>query len=85
MARPPWTYEQEPRGHLGLLTDTDEGILIGAWAVSPLAGEWIHQASLAIRAKIPIAVLHDQVAQFPSYSEAFQMALDNLKYRKETL
>lgn len=81
----PWTYEQEPRGHLGLLTDTDEGILIGAWAVSPLAGEWIHQASLAIRARIPIAALHDQVAQFPSYSEAFQMALENLKYRKETL
>lgn len=81
----PWTYEQEPRGHLGLLTDTDKGTLIGAWAVSPLAGEWIHQASLAIRARIPIAVLHDQVAQFPSYSEAFQMALDNLKYRKELL
>jgi dihydrolipoamide dehydrogenase len=81
----PWTYEQEPRGNLGILTDTDEGILIGAWAVSPLAGEWIHQASLAIRAKVPIAVLHDQVAQFPSYSEAFQTALDNLKYRKETL
>lgn len=81
----PWTYEQEPRGSLGLLTDTDTGTLIGAWAVSPLAGEWIHQASLAIRAKIPIAVLHDQAAQFPSYSEAFQMALDNLKYRKETL
>ncbi|HEY1158467.1 MAG TPA: NAD(P)/FAD-dependent oxidoreductase, partial [Arthrobacter sp.] len=80
----PWTYEREPRGHLGLLTDTDKGTLIGAWAVSPLAGEWIHQASLAIRARIPIAVLHDQVAQFPSYSEAFQAALDTLKYRKET-
>ena len=82
LARPS-TYEQEPRGHLGLLTDTDKGLLIGAWAVSPLAGEWIHQASLAIRARIPIAVLHDQVAQFPSYSESFQMALDKLKYRKE--
>ncbi|GAC1373666.1 MAG: NAD(P)/FAD-dependent oxidoreductase [Pseudarthrobacter sp.] len=79
----PWTYEREPRGHLGLLTDTDKGVLIGAWAVSPLAGEWIHQASLAIRARIPISVLHDQVAQFPTYSEAFQAALDKLKYRKE--
>lgn len=81
----PWTYEKEPRGHLGLLTDTSSGTLIGAWAVSPLAGEWIHQASLAIRNRIPISALHDQVAQFPSYSEAFQMALDNLKYRKEML
>ncbi|GGI02269.1 dihydrolipoyl dehydrogenase family protein [Arthrobacter liuii] len=79
----PWTYEREPRGHLGLLTDTNKGVLIGAWAVSPLAGEWIHQASLAIRARIPISVLHDQVAQFPTYSEAFQAAFDKLKYRKE--
>lgn len=79
----PSTYERDPRGDLGLLTDTDKGVLIGAWAISPLAGEWIHQASLAIRARIPIAVLHDQVAQFPSYSEAFQAALDKLKYRKE--
>lgn len=81
----PSTYEREPRGHLGLLTDTDEGILIGAWAVSPMAGEWIHQASLAIRAKIPLAVLHDQVAQYPTYSEAIVMALDKLRYRKEWL
>jgi dihydrolipoamide dehydrogenase len=79
----PWTYEREARGHLGLLTDIDRGILIGAWAVSPLAGEWIHQASLAIRARIPISVLRDQVAQFPTYSEAFQAALDKLRYRKE--
>ena len=34
-------------------------VLVGAWAVAPLAGEWIHQAVLAIRAEIPRAVLKD--------------------------
>lgn len=74
----PWTYERDPRGHLGLLADTDRKVLIGAWAVAPMAGEWIHQASLAIRAKIPIDTLRDQVAQYPTYNEAYLAALDEL-------
>jgi dihydrolipoamide dehydrogenase len=61
-----------------LLADRDRGVLVGAWAVAPLASEWIHQAALAIRAQIPIAVLLDQVAQFPSYSEAYLIALEQL-------
>ncbi len=74
----PWTYERDPRGALGLLADRDRGVLAGAWAVAPLASEWIHQAALAIRAQIPISVLLDQVAQFPTYSEAYLAALEKL-------
>src|SRR6266542_2700549 len=74
----PWTYERDPRGTLGLLADRDRRVLAGAWAVAPLASEWIHQASLAIRAQLPIGVLLDQVAQFPTYSEAYLAALERL-------
>lgn len=77
----PWTYETEPRGRLGLLADAEADVLIGAWAVAPLAGEWIHQAALAIRARIPIEVLLDQVAQFPTYAEAYLTALEALPRR----
>ncbi len=75
----PWTYEEDPRGFLGLLADTDSKTLVGAWAIGPMAGEWIHHASLAIRTKIPIDTLRDQVAQFPTYHEAYQAALDGLE------
>lgn len=75
----PWTYEKDPVGNLGLLVDTDAKVLIGAWAVAPLAGEWIHHASLAIRARLPLDTLRDQVAQFPTYHEAYLAALDNIK------
>ena len=56
-----------------------EFVLIGAWAVGPQAGEWIHQASLAIRTQLPLETLLDQVAQFPTYHEAYQAALEQLE------
>jgi dihydrolipoamide dehydrogenase len=74
----PWTYEENPRGSLSLVADRERGVLVGAWAVAPLAGEWIHQASQAIRAEIPIETLLDSVAQFPTYSEAYLEALERL-------
>lgn len=53
----------------------------GSWSAPgrrPLASEWIHYTALAIRAKIPISVLLDQVAQFPAYTEAWLAALEQL-------
>lgn len=74
----PYTFEKQPRGTFGLVADRTEQRLLGAYAVAPLAGEWIHQASLAIRARIPLPVLRDQVAQYPTYSEAYLTALEAL-------
>ncbi|PLS83334.1 MAG: pyridine nucleotide-disulfide oxidoreductase, partial [Actinobacteria bacterium] len=75
----PYTYEKDPRGRFGLVADRGRGILIGAWAVAPQASEWIHQATQAIRAEIPIDTLVDGVAQFPTYSEAYVKALERLE------
>jgi dihydrolipoamide dehydrogenase len=74
----PWTYQTEPVGTLGLLADRSRGVLVGAWAVAPLAGEWIHQAAQAIRVGIPITTLLDGIAQFPTYSEGYLNALESL-------
>lgn len=74
----PWTYEEDPRGTLSLVADRELRVLVGAWAVAPLAGEWIHQASQAIRAEIPLEKLLDSVAQFPTYSEAYLEVLEKL-------
>jgi dihydrolipoamide dehydrogenase len=74
----PWTFESEPRGDLAVIADRERGVVIGAWAVSPLASEWIHYAALAVKAKIPIATLTDTVAQFPTFTEAYLKALEQL-------
>ncbi len=75
----PWTYENNPRGHLGVSADKRRGVLIGAWAVGPQASEWIHTAALAVREQLPIERLRDQVAQFPTYNEGWLKAFQQLK------
>jgi pyruvate/2-oxoglutarate dehydrogenase complex dihydrolipoamide dehydrogenase (E3) component len=74
----PWTYETDPGGEIGIIAERRAGTLAGAWAVSPLAGEWIHYAALAIKTRTPIAVLRDTVAQFPTYTEAYLKAIEAL-------
>jgi dihydrolipoamide dehydrogenase len=71
----PYTFQENPHGKFGVVVDTSRDVMLGAWAVAPLASEWIHLAVLAIRAEIPVPVLKDTIAQFPSFSEAFGAAL----------
>jgi dihydrolipoamide dehydrogenase len=74
-----YTYEQNPRGEMSVVFDRRRRVMLGAWAVAPLASEWIHQAVLAIKAEIPLDVLRQTVAQFPSFSEAYFLALQQLE------
>jgi dihydrolipoamide dehydrogenase len=73
-----YTYEREPGGTFSIVVDREKQVLVGAWAVAPLASEWIHMAVLAIRAEIPVTVLNDTITQFPTFSEAFGYALRDL-------
>ncbi|WP_426593208.1 dihydrolipoyl dehydrogenase family protein [Cellulomonas sp. McL0617] len=66
----------ESNGFLTLLSDG--GRLTGAYALGPEAGEWLQQATLAIRAEVPLDVLRDTIQPFPSFSEIYGAALKNL-------
>ncbi len=74
------------RGYLGaddlgaveLYADPRTGLLVGAAAVGPDAAGWMGEITLAIRAKVPVAVLMDVVHAFPTYGEALEMALREL-------
>jgi pyruvate/2-oxoglutarate dehydrogenase complex dihydrolipoamide dehydrogenase (E3) component len=63
-------------GFLTLLSDGDR--LTGAYALGPEAGEWLQQATLAIRARVPIEVLRDVIQPFPTFSEIYVDALKAL-------
>jgi len=68
----------EEHGKLTLYADRQRGILVGAWAIAPDAGQWIQLAVLAIGAVVPLAILHDTLEQFPGFSEPYRSAIDQL-------
>ncbi len=65
-------------GAVELYCDSRTGLLAGAVAVGPDAAGWMGEITLAIRAKVPVAVLTDVVHAFPTYGEALEMALREL-------
>ena len=77
--RPRRTRARTPtsNGFLTLLSDGER--LTGAYALGPEAGEWLQQATLAIRARVPLDVLRDTIQPFPTFSEIFVEALQALR------
>jgi pyruvate/2-oxoglutarate dehydrogenase complex dihydrolipoamide dehydrogenase (E3) component len=66
----------ERRGFLTLVSDGER--LMGAYGLGPDAGEWMQQATLAIRAGVSIEVMKDTIQPFPTFSEIFYFALAEL-------
>ena len=74
------TYTHAYAEHQGFLTLLSDGQrLTGAWALGPQAGEWMQQATLAIRARVPLDVLRDVIQPFPTFSEIFVAGLKALR------
>jgi pyruvate/2-oxoglutarate dehydrogenase complex dihydrolipoamide dehydrogenase (E3) component len=71
-------YAERP-GFLTLVSDGER--LTGAHALGPEAGEWLQQATVAIRARVPLDVLADTIQPFPTFSEGFVAALAELRVR----
>src|SRR5947207_2665107 len=67
----------ESNGFLTLLSDGER--LTGAYALGPEAGEWLQQATLAIRARVPLDVLCDTIQPFPTFSEIYVAAIKALR------
>jgi dihydrolipoamide dehydrogenase len=67
----------QSNGFLTVLSDGER--LTGAYALGPEAGEWLQQATLAIRARVPLEVLNDTIQPFPSFSEIHAAAIKALR------
>ena len=68
------TYGRGLRGTFALVAGRADRVILGAWAVGPLAAEWIHPMALAVKARVPLDVLRDSMAQFPSFADAWPTA-----------
>jgi pyruvate/2-oxoglutarate dehydrogenase complex dihydrolipoamide dehydrogenase (E3) component len=68
-------YADSP-GFMTLVSDGER--LTGAYALGQEAGEWLQQATVAIRARVPLELMNDVIQPFPTFSEIFLSALTEL-------
>ena len=74
------TYTRDYADRNDFLTVVSDGeVLTGAYALGPEAGEWLQQATLAIRARVPLEVLKDTIQPFPTFSEVYVEAVARLE------
>ena len=79
------TYMREYADKPYFMTLVSDGErLTGAYALGPEAGEWLGQATLAIRAETPLGLLNDLIQPFPTFSEAYLYGLLDLTSRAPT-
>ncbi len=72
------TDDPNASGFLTLLSDGE--CVTGGYAVGPEAGEWMQQITLAVRARVPLAILRDTIQPFPSFSDVVAAAVKDLRH-----
>jgi len=65
-------------GRVELYADRRRGVLVGAAAVGAGADEWMAEATLAIRAEVPVEILDDVIHAFPTFGEALEPPVHEL-------
>jgi pyruvate/2-oxoglutarate dehydrogenase complex dihydrolipoamide dehydrogenase (E3) component len=63
-------YTMEVDGHVTIVVDRAERVLVGAFMAGPAVSEAIHECVLAIRARVPLAILADTIHAFPTVARA---------------
>ena len=67
-------YVAEAQGHATIVVDRAERVLVGAFMAGPAASEAIHECVLAIRARIPLALLADTLHAYPTVARVLGTA-----------
>jgi pyruvate/2-oxoglutarate dehydrogenase complex dihydrolipoamide dehydrogenase (E3) component len=74
LARTARGYTLEAKGHVTIVVDRKERVLVGAFMAGPAVSEAIHECVLAIRARVPLATLADTIHAFPTVARVLGSA-----------
>lgn len=67
-------YTSESGGHVTIVVDRANRVLVGAFMAGPSVSEAIHEAVLAVKTRTPIDVLADTIHAFPTVARVFGTA-----------
>ena len=70
-------FTTESQGHVTIVVDRAERVLVGAFMAGPAVSEAIHECVLAIRARVPLATLADTIHAFPTVARVLGTAFIN--------
>ncbi|WP_404349057.1 NAD(P)/FAD-dependent oxidoreductase [Phycicoccus jejuensis] len=73
-----WIHGPGGEGVIVLVEDRAAGHLVGATSVGPMGGEVLSMLATAVHAKVPTAVLREQVLAYPTFHRSVSTALADL-------
>ena len=74
-----WIHGPGGTGLVKLVEDASAGYLVGATSVGPTGGEVLSMLATAVHARVPTAVLREQVFAYPTFHRAVSDALADLE------
>jgi pyruvate/2-oxoglutarate dehydrogenase complex dihydrolipoamide dehydrogenase (E3) component len=73
-----WIHKAGNDGFIKLVENTGTGTLAGATSAGPVGGEVLGCLTLAVHARIPVAVLREMIYAYPTFHRAIEDALARL-------
>lgn len=74
-----WIHGPGNEGHIKLIEDTGNGILIGATSMGPWGGEVLALLALAVHAKVPTEQLRTMIYAYPTFHRGIEQAVKDLR------
>jgi pyruvate/2-oxoglutarate dehydrogenase complex dihydrolipoamide dehydrogenase (E3) component len=73
-----WIHKAGHDGFIKLVEDASTGTLAGATSAGPMGGEVLGALTLAVHARVPVAVLLEMIYAYPTFHRAIEDALAQL-------
>jgi pyruvate/2-oxoglutarate dehydrogenase complex dihydrolipoamide dehydrogenase (E3) component len=70
-----WIHKAGNDGFIKLVEDAGTGTLAGATSAGPVGGEVLSVLTLAVHARVPVAVLREMIYAYPTFHRAIEDAL----------
>ncbi len=73
-----WIHQEGNEGFIKLVADAERGVLVGATAMGPYAGEVLGALAVAVHAQVPLHTLRSMIYAYPTFHRGIEDALGRL-------